>query len=68
MENKMNIISKIYEITDGKNIADLINEFETNYKYNINLKYIDVYKAYEYLVRILLGQIRNLLEVKYEWF
>ena len=41
MENKMNIISKIYEITDGKNIADLINEFETNYKYNINLKYID---------------------------
>ena len=24
MENKMNIISKIYEITDGKNIADLI--------------------------------------------
>lgn len=44
MENKMNIISKIYEITDGKNIADLINEFETNYKYNINLKYIDVYK------------------------
>lgn len=52
MEKKMDIISEIYLMTGGKNIANLINEFETNYKYNIRLKYIDVYKDNDGLIII----------------
>lgn len=52
MENKMDIISEIYLMTGGKNIANLINEFETNYKYDIRLKYIDVYKDNDGLIII----------------
>lgn len=52
MEKKMDIISEIYLMTGGKNIANLINEFETNYKYNIRLKYIDVYKNNDGLIII----------------
>lgn len=52
MEKKMDIISEIYLMTGGKNIANLINEFETNYKYDIRLKYIDAYKDNDGLIII----------------
>lgn len=52
MKNKMEIINEIYEMTGGKNIADLINDFEIDYKYNIKLKYIDVYRTNDNLIII----------------
>lgn len=44
MNEKEKLLNELFNLSQGKNVADLIIEFEINFMYNTKLKYKDIYK------------------------
>lgn len=61
----IDIVNEIFEKTGGQNVADLISEFENNYKFNIELKYKDIYKKND---KIIIKVYDNVTESPFELY
>lgn len=53
---KMDIINELYE-KSGFNVAELLQEFEENYQYNIRLVYKNIYKQNNLIIINVIDEI-----------